>query len=159
MFDFAGGSQAAESFVNSFGALVEFVESTDFSMRRFGAFHLSGLPELGLQYGHDSDAYSGLMLAVKAALSNVRRWFMQSRALVSDGTCVSLPWSKPISRWYFPRPTNKTVVISLLQSQRRRHSPLRQATPRFSPAPPAMPAPTPAETGPPSAQGVGSVSL
>jgi hypothetical protein len=80
MFDFAGDSQAAESFVKSFDALVEFAERTDFSTRRFGAFHLLGLPELGEQYGHDSDAYSAMVLAVKAALNNVSHWYRQSMA-------------------------------------------------------------------------------
>lgn len=71
IFDFAGDSQAAESFVKTFDAIVEFIERTDPSTRRFGAFHLSSLPELEQQYGRESDAYSSMVLAVKAALSNV----------------------------------------------------------------------------------------
>jgi len=71
MFDFAGDSQAAESFVKTFDALVEFIERTDLSTRRFGAFHLSALPELEQQYGRGTDAYTAMVLAVKAALSNV----------------------------------------------------------------------------------------
>jgi len=71
VFDLAGDSQAAESFVRAFDALVDFIERADLSTRRFGVFRLAGLPELAHQYGRDSDVYSAMTLAVKAALSNV----------------------------------------------------------------------------------------
>lgn len=70
-FDFATESPAAESFMKSFNALIEFIEGNGGENRRFGAFSLSSLPDLEEQYGRDSDAFQSILLAMKAILSNV----------------------------------------------------------------------------------------
>lgn len=71
LFDFAGDSPAIGEFVKSFDALVEFIESTDINTRRFGTFHLTHLAAVAEEFGHDSDAYQGILLALKATLNNV----------------------------------------------------------------------------------------
>jgi hypothetical protein len=70
-FDFATESPDAESFMKSFNALVEFVEGNEGDKRRFGAFSLSSLPAFAEQYGQESDAFTAIILAVRATLSNV----------------------------------------------------------------------------------------
>ncbi|KAG8852749.1 hypothetical protein FRB91_006030 [Serendipita sp. 411] len=71
-FDFAADSPAAEAFVREFDSLEEFLEAPTSShkQRRFGSFHFSSLPALQSQYGHSSEAFQSVLLAVKAALSS-----------------------------------------------------------------------------------------
>ncbi len=70
-WDFSLDSSSSRTFVQEFAALAEFTEIGDFSQRRLGAYRISSLPDLELEYGRNSDAYQSSLLAVKAALSSV----------------------------------------------------------------------------------------
>jgi Domain of unknown function (DUF3844) len=68
LLDIMNVSPPTETFISELSALVEFLESDDLPLDRFGAFNLTGLRTIADAYGRDSEQYSTAAASLTAAL-------------------------------------------------------------------------------------------
>jgi hypothetical protein len=68
LLDIMNVSPPTEAFISELSALVEFLESDDLSLDRFGAFRITGLGTIADAYGRDSEQYGTAAASLAAAL-------------------------------------------------------------------------------------------